>query len=150
MESVSLPRELQSMLGQMDQISLQTTEQAARGSADLPYARAWDRFTRLQSRINLDVRLLSLFPFGVGAVCYLVLRIVTPEKYGDYDLLGLLAGVVLAFAALFVMSFEWLFWRSPRCHSRWPAGVKRSGVAIIAACASIRIRRSHILTKNLL
>ena len=91
-----------------------------RPRADLPYADAWDKFTKLQQGINADIRILFSVPFGGGAATFLILHLLTPKRYEGYDLLAALLAVVLAYVYLFVASFEWLFWRCPRCHNKWP------------------------------
>jgi len=91
----------------------------------LPYAQAWDRFTKLQDSINTDIRLLASIPFGGGIVLFLLLYVVTPRRYEEYDILIALGAVVAGFIYLYVASFEWLFWRCPRCHNRWPGWSKK-------------------------
>src|SRR5215472_6787930 len=88
--------------------------------ASLPYAQAWDRFTKLQNGINTDFRWLAAIPFGGGAVLFLLLYLVTPKRYWGYDILIVLGAVFVGFVYLYVASLEWLFWRCPRCHIKWP------------------------------
>ncbi len=92
----------------------------ARSRAELPYAKAWDKFTKLQENLGTDIRLIASFAFGGGAVSFLILHLLTPKQYQEYDILAPLAVVIAGFVYLYVISFEWLFWRCPRCQHKWP------------------------------
>jgi len=68
-------------------MSFPTITPEERGQNDprvnLPYAQAWDRFTKLQNGINTDIRWLASIPLGGGVVLYLVLYLLIPKKYEE-------------------------------------------------------------------
>ena len=103
--------------------------------ADLPYAGAWDRFTKLQNGINTDIRWLAAMPCGGATVLFILLYLVTPKRYVDYDILIVLGAAVAGFVYLYVASFEWLFWCCPRCHNKWPGWSKKE-----PCCATCGLR----------